>query len=159
LGTRKSLPLILLNALDPANLYGPSAPLGWPLASKDVFQAEIPKSENGTMESEESEANEATWQRRAGNWLVTKAGRIVLAIESSGKKLWSASWASDEDLFAALQLLRDLLKTGHGLDLRGKISVEEWNGEPVLRSPAQKALEAAGFVRDYQSMTLYAVWS
>jgi ATP-dependent Lhr-like helicase len=152
-------PLVLLNALDPANLYGPSAPLGWPLVNRNAPQLQIPESENGVLESEEGGENEATWQRRAGNWLVTKAGRIVLAVEASGKRLFSAAWASDEELFAALQVLRDLLKTAHGLDLRGKISVEEWNGEPVLQSPAQKALEMAGFVRDYQSMTLYAVWS
>jgi hypothetical protein len=34
--------------------------------------------------------------------------------------------------------------------------VEEWNGKPITVSPGRQLLEAAGFVRDYQSMTLYA---
>jgi hypothetical protein len=38
------------------------------------------------------------------------------------------------------------------------LSVEEWNGQPVTTSPGRELLEAAGFVRDYQCMTLYATW-
>jgi hypothetical protein len=36
--------------------------------------------------------------------------------------------------------------------------VEEWNGEPVTASEGHEMLKAAGFVRDYQGMTLYADW-
>ena len=33
-----------------------------------------------------------------------------------------------------------------------------WNGEPVTTSAGRELLEAAGFVRDYQGMTLFAAW-
>jgi hypothetical protein len=36
--------------------------------------------------------------------------------------------------------------------------VDEWNGQPVTLSEGRELLEAAGFVRDYQGMTLYAAW-
>ena len=33
-----------------------------------------------------------------------------------------------------------------------------WNGEPVTATEGRELLETAGFVRDYQGMTLYAAW-
>jgi hypothetical protein len=41
---------------------------------------------------------------------------------------------------------------------RGKVSVELWDGQPITNSPGRAVLESAGFVRDYQAMTLYAGW-
>jgi hypothetical protein len=35
-----------------------------------------------------------------------------------------------------------------------KLTVEEWNDPPVTTTPGK-----AGFVRDYQGMTLYASWT
>ena len=34
-----------------------------------------------------------------------------------------------------------------------RVSVETWNGEPVLGSAGQAVLEGAGFYRDYPSMS------
>jgi len=36
--------------------------------------------------------------------------------------------------------------------------VETWNEQPVTGTAAREWLEQVGFVRDYQAMTLYAVW-
>lgn len=136
-------PMVLLHAYDPANLYGPSAPLGWPYPQNIVgdITTGIP------------------WTRRAGNWLITQAGRIILAVESSGKRLWPAPHASNEQLFDAIQVLPEILKSDHGTDLRAKLVVEEWNGSSISISLARPYLEAAGFVNDYHSMCLYAAWS
>ena len=41
---------------------------------------------------------------------------------------------------------------------RPKLTVEEWNGRPVTTTEGRELLEAAGFVRDYNAMTLYAAW-
>jgi ATP-dependent Lhr-like helicase len=144
-------PAVLLNALDPANLYGPNAPLGWPFAPQPISESEA----NEPILSEREE----NWSRRVGNWLVTKAGRLVMAIESHGKRLWPATSAKDEELYEAIQVLSEMLKSGHGVNLRSKLVVEQWNGQPVVSSPARVLLEAAGFVRDYQAMSLYAAWS
>jgi hypothetical protein len=45
------------------------------------------------------------------------------------------------------------------LSKAGALSTDEWNGRPVTTTTeGRELLEAAGFVRDYQGMTLYAAW-
>jgi hypothetical protein len=41
---------------------------------------------------------------------------------------------------------------------RHKLTVDQWNGQPVTATEGRELLERAGFVRDYQGMTLYAAW-
>ena len=136
-------PMVLLHAYDPANLYGPSAPLGWPYPQQSLGEntAGIP------------------WTRRSSNWLITQAGKIILAIEAGGRRLWPAPHAKDEQLYEAIALLPELIKSGHGINLRGKLVVEQWNGSSVTVSLVKPYLEAVGFVNDYHSMCLYAAWS
>jgi hypothetical protein len=66
--------------------------------------------------------------------------------------------ASRDDLTAAVARLPDILTTDRAPGSRHKLSVAEWNGQPVTASDGLALLEAAGFVRDYQEMTLYAAW-
>jgi ATP-dependent Lhr-like helicase len=129
-------PAVLLHSQDPANLYGSGAPF------------DIPLLDGGTR----------PLLRRAGNWLVQKAGRPILLVEQSGKKLTALSSASREDVAAAVGVLGGILDRSGGLAVRHKVTVEEWNGQPVTTSAGRELLEAGGFVRDYQGMTLYAVW-
>jgi hypothetical protein len=82
----------------------------------------------------------------------------VLGVEAHGKRLLPMPQANQMALEAAVAQLRDLLRTGNGIHLRGKVVVEEWEGRPVMASEGRELLEAAGFVRDYQSLTLYAGW-
>src|SRR5262249_21351110 len=96
--------------------------------------------------------------RRAGNWLVLRAGRPVLIVEQQGKRLTALASASADDVAQAVALLpatldRDQRRSGHH-----KLTGAEWNGQPVTATPGRAYLEAAGFVRDYQGMTLYAAW-
>jgi ABC-type proline/glycine betaine transport system substrate-binding protein len=42
--------------------------------------------------------------------------------------------------------------------VRHKLTVETWDGQTVTATIGKDLLEQNGFVRDYQSMTLYAVW-
>jgi ATP-dependent Lhr-like helicase len=128
-----SAPVILLHSLDPANLYGSGAPL-------DILLLD-----GGTR----------PLLRRGGNWLTLRAGRPILLIEQQGKKLTALPSASRDDLLAAAALLPRLLDRRSGI-ARHKLTVEEWNGQPPVTGVAKEALEAAGFVRDYQSMTLWA---
>lgn len=133
--------MILLHAYDPANVYGPSLPLGWPLAKTNASSVNIP------------------WSRRKNNWLILKAGRVILAIENQGRKLWPAPDATSEDLLAAIQLLPDVIRSGHGIDIRAKLVVDEWNGTPIQQSAAKELLAASGFVNDYPAMSWYAAWA
>lgn len=136
-------PMILLHAYDPANLYGPSAPLGWPYPQN--------------VGSETTSG--IPWTRRGSNWMITQAGRIILAVEGNGKRLWPAPHATNEQLFEAIKILPDIIKSGHGTNIRSKLVVEEWNGSAIGSSLAKPYFEAAGFVSDYHSMCWYAAWS
>jgi len=124
-------PVILLHSLDPANLYGSGAPL------------DIPLLEGGTR----------PLLRRPGNWLVLKAGKPLILVEQHGKRLTALPSASSEDLRAATACLAGIVGRS-----TPRLTVEEWNGQPVTTTEGRELLEAAGFVRDYQNMTLYAVW-
>jgi len=126
-------PVVLLHSLDPANLYGSGTPFDVALLDGGV----------------------RSLLRRAGNWLVLRAGRPVLLIEQQGRRLTALPSASREDVIAATACLPNLQGRGSA---RHKLTVEEWNGEPVTTTEGKELLEAAGFVRDYQGMTLYAAW-
>jgi ATP-dependent Lhr-like helicase len=127
-------PLILLHSMDPANLYGSGAPF------------DIAMLDGGTR----------PLLRRAGNWLVLKAGRPVLLVEQQGKKLTALPSASRDEIVAAVKVLPSMFDASRAA--RHKLTVDEWNGRPVTTTEGRELLEAAGFVRDYQGMTLYAAW-
>jgi ATP-dependent Lhr-like helicase len=128
-------PVALLHSMDPANLYGSGAPL------------DINLLDGGTR----------PLLRRPGNWLALKAGRPVLLVEQGGRKLTALPSASRPDVAAAVACLPSIFDTSRGL-AGHKLTVEEWNGQPVTATEGRELLEAAGFVRDYQAMTLYAAW-
>jgi ATP-dependent Lhr-like helicase len=130
-------PAVLVHSLDPANLYGSGAPF------------DIPLLDGGTR----------PFLRRAGNWLVMCAGRPVLLMEQQGTRLTALASATADQLVAAVALLPELLRLDRSLAARHKVTVGTWNGQPIAGSPGQELLEQAGFVRDYQSMTLYAGWT
>jgi ATP-dependent Lhr-like helicase len=129
-------PVVLLHSMDPSNLYGSGAPF------------DIALLDGGTR----------PLLRRPGNWLVLRAGRPVLLAEQQGRKLTALASASREDVLAATACLPGIVDAGRGLATRHKLTVEEWNGRPVTATEGRELLEAAGFVRDYQGMTLYAAW-
>jgi ATP-dependent Lhr-like helicase len=136
LPSNATAPVILLHSMDPANMYGSGAPF------------DIALLDGGTR----------PLLRRPGNWLVIRAGRPVLLVEQQGKKLTALPSASRDDVVAATACLPGIFDNGKGLANRHKLTVEEWNGRPVTAGEGRELLEAAGFVRDYQGMTLYAAW-
>jgi hypothetical protein len=80
----------------------------------------------------------------------------VLLVEQQGKRLEALASSSPDDVRAAVACLPGILDRGGGA--RHKLTVEAWNGQPVTATGGRELLEAAGFVRDYQGMTLYAAW-
>jgi ATP-dependent Lhr-like helicase len=130
-----SAPPVLLHSLDPANLYGSAAPF------------DIPLLDGGSR----------PFLRRPGNWLVLRSGRPVLLVEGKGRRLTALASASHDDLTAAVACLPGILDNPAASG-KHKLMVEEWNGEPVTAGVGRELLAAAGFVRDYQGMTLYAAW-
>jgi ATP-dependent Lhr-like helicase len=129
-------PVVLLHSMDPANLYGSGAPF------------DIALLDGGTR----------PLLRRPGNWLIVRVGRPVLLVEQQGRRLTALASASREEVAAAVTRLPAILDAGRVTASRHKLAVEEWNGQPVTSSEGRELLESAGFVRDYQGMTLYAAW-
>jgi ATP-dependent Lhr-like helicase len=127
-------PVVLVHSQDPANLYGSGAPL------------DIALLDGGTR----------PLGRRAGNWLVLRAGQPVLIIENQGRRLTALPSAQREDLAAAVACLPRILAADRGLAARHRLTVVEWNGNPVGSSEGRELLAATGFVSDYQQMTLYS---
>ena len=72
--------------------------------------------------------------RSPGNFLVLRAGRPVLIIESRGKRLTGLSWASQADIDSALNLLLALT----GPDQR-MLKVETYNGISVYGQQGGRA--------------------
>jgi ATP-dependent Lhr-like helicase len=128
-------PVVLVHGLDPANLYGAGAPFDVPPL-------------DGTRPP----------LRRAGTWLVLRAGRPVLLAEQHGRRLTALQGACAEEVAAAVAVVPELLRRDRTLAARRRLTVAEWNGRPVAATEGRALLEAAGFVRDYQAMTLYAAW-
>jgi hypothetical protein len=93
------------------------------------------------------------FQRRQGSWLVLQAGRPILLAEFPAKRLTALESATADDLGRAVALLPAALDGD-----RRRLTIEEWNGQPVTSLAAAPLLERAGFVRDYNGMTLYAAW-
>lgn len=129
-------PAVLLHSLDPANLYGSGAPF------------DIALLDGGTR----------PLLRRPGNWLVVRAGRPVLLAEQQGRKITALASASRTEIAAAVACLPGMLDSSRLSSARHRLTVEQWNGEPVTATEGRELLEAAGFVRDYQGMVLYAAW-
>jgi hypothetical protein len=78
-------------------------------------------------------------------------------IEQQGKRLTALPTASRDDVAAAVACLPSLC-AGASAGIRHRVTVEEWNGRAVAATEGRELLEAAGFVRDYNAMTLYAAW-
>lgn len=81
-------------------------------------------------------------------------GQPILLAENSAASLTTTRAAENAPLHAAIEALVAHLTSPGGLcNSPRRISVTEWNGEPVLRSPGQQLLEAASFYRDAPAMT------
>ena len=92
--------------------------------------------------------------RLPGNFLVLRAGRPVLIIESHGKRLTGLASASQSDIDSALNLL--LSFTGPD---RRILKVESYNTAPASEGPVAGHLAELGFVRDYPGMAYYGGWT
>ncbi len=117
--------LVVMNACDPANLYGP--------ALSDA--AQTPQDEP------------LTFARLPSTWLVQQRGLPLLVAGDSGARLLTGQ-TSDADMLA--QAGRALVE--HLSRFMHRIAVEQWNDAPVLDSPGGAILEAAGFQRSYPTM-------
>jgi ATP-dependent Lhr-like helicase len=126
--------LVVMNACDPANLYGPASDaLGSPRGE------DIPRTAAGEP---------LAFSRIPSTWLVQNRGLPVLVAEDTGARLTTVQEANEGLVRRALQALLD-----HLASFEHRVTVQGWNGEPVLDSPGRPLLELTGFYRDYPGMT------
>jgi ATP-dependent Lhr-like helicase len=153
--------LVLLNACDPANLFGPAAArpvetgdgAGAPQGAADqqaaVSEKETPGNEVKTPDEVEILAetergrDPARFARIPANWLVLLRGRPVLLLETGAQRLTTQPDLSPSTLHRALKLAVE-----HVGGQQRRLTLCEWNGEPVLDSAVAPALERLGFRRE-----------
>ncbi|MCS7261038.1 MAG: hypothetical protein NZ765_09685, partial [Anaerolineae bacterium] len=118
--------VVVLNACDPANLYGGTSP-------------QSPVSARGEPLS---------FARIPSTWLVLHRGLPLLVAEDTGARITTAQGADPTRLGRALHAL-----LGHLFSFRQRVTIEVWNDTPVLESAAPALLESLHFYRDYPGMT------
>jgi ATP-dependent Lhr-like helicase len=126
--------LVLVNACDPANLFGPAL-----------------------VGAEERAHDPARFTRIPANHVVLLRGQPVLLLETGGERLTtmpypsgpSAPGLSADTLQRALKLAVEHI----GSTVR-RLTLSEWNGEPILEGSLAPVLEGLGFRRE----ALVYVW-
>ncbi len=117
--------LVVMNACDPANLYG-SAMAGGPIAAS---------------------GEPLSFARLPSTWVVLSRGLPVLLVEDSGDRM-TTTQGTDE----GLQRRAVEAWLAHLAGFERRVLVTQWNGAPALNGPGQPLLEAAGFYREYPGM-------
>jgi ATP-dependent Lhr-like helicase len=117
--------LAVMNACDPANLYGPTRDDGPQTAQGEPL----------------------AFARVPSTWLVQHWGLPILVAADSGTRLTVTQGVDEGQVQRALQILLDHLSR-----FMRSVTVETWNGEPVLESSGRSLLEAVGFYRQYPAM-------
>jgi ATP-dependent helicase Lhr and Lhr-like helicase len=122
---------LVLAAVDPAQPFGASLP--WPTRPDQERRGPA---------------------RTAGAYVVLVGGEPVLYVERGGGRgrglITLPGFEHDE---AGLEALRALAAVAEALPRR-ELTIDRVDGVPVLSSPLQPALEAAGFNREYLAFTL-----
>ena len=133
--------LVLLNACDPANLYGSA--LGAAPAEGEAAP-KVNVAEAGGL---------GRFPRLPSNYLVVQRGVLVLLYEHGGGR-WSALPQADPGLLRrAVQLCLEGLTREGGLCSRPRrVVVASWNGAGPLGSAIQPLLEGLGFRREPPAM-------
>jgi ATP-dependent Lhr-like helicase len=126
--------LVLVNATDPANVFGPASAPG-------------PATESGDREA--SDGGPDRFMRIPANYVILLRGRPVLLLETGGERVATLPGLVVETAQRALRLAVEHA----GASMR-RVIVGEWNGEPVLESEEAALLEAVGFRRE----ALVYVW-
>lgn len=126
--------LIVMNACDPANLYGPT---------HDYVDS---SQRSGGLQAATGEP--LTFSRIPSTWLVQHRGLPILLAEDTGARITTVQGANEGLLRRALQALLD-----HLASFENRVTIQSWDGAPVLDSHGRSLLESVGFYRDYLAMT------
>ncbi|MBI1735420.1 MAG: DEAD/DEAH box helicase [Candidatus Rokubacteria bacterium] len=131
LGTesRRAEPHVLVNMMDPANVWGRVFPLSRPDGAR-VSAARIPTSS-----------------------LIVRHGRPVVLAEGHGRDLTPLAGFEEVDLPGAVRALQGVFERPPALRPVRRLEILTWDGRPVRETPAFAALVEAGFVADGSRLT------
>ena len=118
--------LILINACDPASLY---------TAGMGISAGGDPQARSDEL---------TRMSQLPGNYLVISRGRPVLGIANGGERILTQGDLDDALVKEGLNLFLERVTSGDEY----RVAISEWNGEPVLSSPAQRVLASLGFRRE-----------
>lgn len=121
---RRAEPHVLVNLVDPANLWGRV----WPLSRLDGSRLSV--------------------ARLAHAWLILRAGRPVLLAENYGRELTPLSGFEPVDLPGTVRALQAMLDRPLTLRPVRRLEVLGWNGRPVRETDAFAGFVEAGFSAD-----------
>jgi len=133
--------LVLLNACDPANLFGPALP-----GQEEMGDFAVPDqgaAGEATTEPAGPTPDPARFSRIPANYVVLLRGRPVLLLETGGERATALPDLSAATVKGALRLAM-----AHIGRWQRRLTLSEWNGAPVLDSPAAPILEEVGFRRE-----------
>ncbi|MGD8626653.1 MAG: hypothetical protein PVJ34_19100, partial [Anaerolineae bacterium] len=131
-------PLVLLNATDPANLFGPALSAGPALQEGDA-----PAEGEDAPDPDEAGHDPARFIRIPPNYVVLLRGRPVLLLETAAGRLTSLPGLPPPTLARALRLAAGHLAGAGG----GRLAFSTWNGQLIVDSLVAPLLEQAGFRR------------
>jgi ATP-dependent Lhr-like helicase len=120
-------PLVVMNACDPTNLFGPQDIGGPVMATGEALH----------------------FSRLPSTYLVLHHGWPVLLAEGNGAALATAQGVDEGVIRRALVVLFPRLA---GASRGRRVRVQRWNGEDATGSPGQLLLESVGAVRGYGGM-------
>jgi ATP-dependent Lhr-like helicase len=121
---RRAEPHVLVNMVDPANLWGRV----FPISRLDGSRVSAP--------------------RLPQTWLIFRAGRPMLLAEGHGRDLTPLAGFEAVDLPGAVKALQTAMDRPLPLRPVRRLEVFTWDGRPVRGTEAGAALVAAGFAAD-----------
>jgi ATP-dependent Lhr-like helicase len=129
--------LTLVNACDPAVIYGPALE-----GAASSLTAGLP-----------DERNPYRFSRLPSNYLVIHHGVPILLYEHGGSRWSTLPQADDDQITRAMRLcLEHFTREGGICSQPRRVLVRTWNGEPPLNSDGRALLEALGFRREPPAM-------
>jgi ATP-dependent helicase Lhr and Lhr-like helicase len=121
---RRAEPHVLVDMVDPANLWGRIFPLAR-LDGSRAAAARIPQS-----------------------WLIFRGGRPLVLAEGHGRDLTPLAGFEPVDLPGVVRTLQSVMERSFALRPLRRLDVLTWDGRPVRETPALDALATAGFTID-----------
>jgi ATP-dependent Lhr-like helicase len=121
---RRAEPHVLVDMVDPANLWGRVFTLTRPGGTR-VTAPRIPQS-----------------------WLIFRGGRPVVLAEAHGRDLTPLAGFEPVDLPGVVRTLQSVMERPFALRPLRRLDVLTWDGRPVRETPALDALASAGFTID-----------